>query len=96
MLGSHGLSARRARRTKSRGPKGLQLEVGARRASKFLVEDNGDSGDNVNDCVDDVEEKEDKDDNILCFIWLLVPSSMTVIMAPVLHWTLTKDNAFVL
>ena len=30
--GSHGLSARRARRTKSRGPKGLQLEVGARRA----------------------------------------------------------------
>ena len=35
--GSHGLSARRARRTKSRGPKGLQLEVGARRAPKLLV-----------------------------------------------------------
>ena len=28
--GSHGLRARRARRTKSRGQKGLQLEVGAR------------------------------------------------------------------
>ena len=34
--GSHGLSARRARRTKSRGPKGLQLEVGARRAPRLL------------------------------------------------------------
>ena len=33
----HGLSARRARRTKSRGPKGLQLEVGARRAPRLLV-----------------------------------------------------------
>ena len=32
LRGSHGLSGRRARRTKSRGPKGLQLEVGARRA----------------------------------------------------------------
>ena len=38
LRGSHGLSARRARRTKSRGPKGLQLEVGARRAPKLLVE----------------------------------------------------------
>ena len=37
MRGSHGLSARRARRTKSRGPKGLQLEVGARRAPRLLV-----------------------------------------------------------
>ena len=36
MRGSHGLSARRARRTKSRGPKGLQLEVGARRAPRLL------------------------------------------------------------
>ena len=35
--GSHGLSARRARRTKSRGPKGLQLEVGARKAPRLLV-----------------------------------------------------------
>ena len=35
--GSHGLSAIRARRTKSRGPKGLQLEVGARRAPRLLV-----------------------------------------------------------
>ena len=35
--GSHGLNARRARRTKSRGPKGLQLEVGARRALRHLV-----------------------------------------------------------
>ena len=35
--GSHGLSARRAQRTKSRGPKGLQVEVGARRAPKLLV-----------------------------------------------------------
>ena len=34
---AHGLSARRARRTKSRGPKGLQLEVGARRAPRLLV-----------------------------------------------------------
>ena len=34
-----GLSARRARRTKSRGPKGLQLEVGARRAPRLLVID---------------------------------------------------------
>ena len=32
-----GLSARRARWTKSRGPKGLQLEVGARRAPRLLV-----------------------------------------------------------
>ena len=32
-----GLSARRARRTKSRGPKCLQLEVGARRAPRLLV-----------------------------------------------------------
>ena len=32
-----GLSARRAQRTKSRGPKGLQLEVGARRAPRLLV-----------------------------------------------------------
>ena len=38
--GSHGLSARRARRTKSRGPKGLQLEVGARRAPRLLVAHN--------------------------------------------------------
>ena len=30
-----GLSARRARRTKSRGPKGLQLEVRARRAPRL-------------------------------------------------------------
>ena len=29
MRGSHGLSAQGARRTKSIGPKGLQLEVGA-------------------------------------------------------------------
>ena len=34
-----GLSARRARRTKSRGLKGLQLEVGARRAPRLLVPD---------------------------------------------------------
>ena len=32
-----GLSARRAQRTKSRGPKGLQLDVGARRAPRLLV-----------------------------------------------------------
>ena len=37
LRGSHGLSARRARRTMSRGPKGLQLEVGARRALRLLV-----------------------------------------------------------
>ena len=37
LRGSHGLSARRARRTNSRGPKGLQLEVGARRAPRLLV-----------------------------------------------------------
>ena len=37
--GSHGLSARRARRTNSKRPKGPQrkLEVGARRAPKLLV-----------------------------------------------------------
>ena len=35
--GSHGLSARRTRRRKSRTPKGLQLEVGARRAPRLLV-----------------------------------------------------------
>ena len=32
-----GLSAQRARRTKSRGPKGLQLEVRVRRAPRLLV-----------------------------------------------------------
>ena len=32
-----GLSTRRARKTKSRGPKGLQLEVGAQRAPRLLV-----------------------------------------------------------
>ena len=32
-----GLSARRTRRTKSRGPKGLQLEVRARRSPRLLV-----------------------------------------------------------
>ena len=32
-----GLSARRAQRTKSRGPKGPQLEVGARRVPRLLV-----------------------------------------------------------
>ena len=37
LRGSHGLSARRARRTKSRGPKGLHLEVGALRAPRLLV-----------------------------------------------------------
>ena len=37
LCGSRGLSARRARRTKSRGPKGLQIEVGARRAPRLLV-----------------------------------------------------------
>ena len=37
LRGSRGLSARRARRTKSRGPKGPQLEVGARRAPTLLV-----------------------------------------------------------
>ena len=44
MRGSHGLSARRARRTKSSrpegpkaGPKGRQLEVGAQRAPRLLV-----------------------------------------------------------
>ena len=39
--GSHSLSgavsARRAQRTKLRGPKGLQLEVGARRAPDFYI-----------------------------------------------------------
>ena len=34
---SHGLSARRAWRTKSRGLKGLQLEVAARRAPRLLA-----------------------------------------------------------
>ena len=37
LRGSRGLSARRARRTKSRGPKGLQLEVGVRRAPRLLM-----------------------------------------------------------
>ena len=44
LRGSHGLSARRARRTKSSrpegpkaGPKGRKLEVGARRAPRLLV-----------------------------------------------------------
>ena len=44
LRGSHGLSARRARRTKSArpegpkaGPKGRKLEVGARRAPRLLV-----------------------------------------------------------
>ena len=37
MRGSHGLSAQRARRTKSGGPKGLQLEFGAQRAPRLLV-----------------------------------------------------------
>ena len=37
LRGSHGLRARRARRTKSRGLKGLHLEVGARRAPRLLV-----------------------------------------------------------
>ena len=37
MRRSHGLSARRVRRTKSRGAKGLQLEVGAQRAPWLLV-----------------------------------------------------------
>ena len=32
-----GLSAPRARRTKSKGPKGLQLEVGVQRAPRLLV-----------------------------------------------------------
>ena len=36
LCGSRGLSARRVRRTKSRGPKGLQLEVVARRATRLL------------------------------------------------------------
>ena len=36
-FGSHGLSARRARWTKSRRPKGHKLEVGAWRAPKLLV-----------------------------------------------------------
>ena len=31
---------RRARRTKSKGPKGLQLEVGAQTSSKFIFFDN--------------------------------------------------------
>ena len=45
MRGSHGLSARRARRTKSNrpegpkaGPKGRSLEVRARRAPRLLVD----------------------------------------------------------
>ena len=42
MCGSHGLSARRARRTKSRGPKGLHLEVGARRTPRLLFRHNHD------------------------------------------------------
>ena len=33
-----GPSARRARGTKSRGPKGIELEVGARRAPRLLVQ----------------------------------------------------------
>ena len=37
LRGSNGLSARRAQRAKSRGPKGLKLEVGAQRAPRFLV-----------------------------------------------------------
>ena len=37
LRGSHGLSARKARRTKSRGPKGHQLEVGAWRAPRLQV-----------------------------------------------------------
>ena len=38
MRGSHGLSALRAQRTKSRGPKGLQPEVGARRAPRTILQ----------------------------------------------------------
>ena len=38
--GSHGLSALRARRTKSRGPKGLQLEVGPRSCPRLIVAHN--------------------------------------------------------
>ena len=34
---SHGLSARRGQRTKSRGPKGLQVEVGAQGTPRLLV-----------------------------------------------------------
>ena len=37
LRGSHGLSARRARRMKSRGTKGLQLEVQAQRTPILLV-----------------------------------------------------------
>ena len=37
LRGSHGLNARRARRTESRGPKGLHSEVWARRAPRLLV-----------------------------------------------------------
>ena len=47
LRGSHGLSARRARRTKSSrpegpkaGPKGRNLEVGAQRAPRLLFKDN--------------------------------------------------------
>ena len=37
LRGSHVLSAHRVGRTKSIGPKGLQLEVGARRAPRLVV-----------------------------------------------------------
>ena len=37
LRGSHGLSARRTWRTKSRGPKGPQPEVGARKSPRLLV-----------------------------------------------------------
>ena len=37
LRGSHGLNGRRAQRTKSRGPKGPQLKVGAQRVPRLLV-----------------------------------------------------------
>ena len=58
MRGSHSLSAQWARRTKSRGPKGLQLEVRPRRVPTLLVFDEN---------VDDGDFGGDDDDSM--FVW---------------------------
>ena len=57
-----GLSALRAQRAKSRGPKGLQLEVGARKAPRLLVHNKEFDDNNVDD---EDEEDEDEEDAVV-------------------------------
>ena len=90
---SHSLSARRTRRTISRGPKGLQLEVGARRAPRLLVHHNLQCL-----CARHSSEKSFLHPSFPSFVTEYIQSSIMFCsdiwnqyFAPIFFWTISKS-----